>query len=128
MLKHEEAPHFNRLSCFVWTQVSQPLSAKKINYTLDESSAVEASFLLKWPTSLHISWNWSALQELALLDYLETELTFPEFQLLLCPTQKSPCNCSNVVFCVTRVESGLSKHTQCDNFVYVDHLVPKTWA
>ncbi|CAK9043175.1 unnamed protein product [Durusdinium trenchii] len=46
----------------ILTEVFRPPSSKRIHWALDESSAAE---------------------ELSLLDYLETELTFPEFQRLL---------------------------------------------
>lgn len=69
----------------ILTEVFKPPSVKRIHWSLDENSAVE---------------------ELAMLDYLETELTYPEFQLLLLrlanlPAEKAPhLSCLSVHACL----------------------------
>lgn len=69
----------------ILTEVFKPPSVKRIHWSLDENSAME---------------------ELAMLDYLETELTYPEFQLLLLrlanlPAEKAPhLSCLSVHACL----------------------------
>jgi len=69
----------------ILTEVFKPPSLSRIHWALDENSAVE---------------------ELSMLDYLETELTFPEFQLLLLrlanlPAEKAPhLSCLSVHACL----------------------------